>query len=194
MTDLVVLILAGGKSRRMGQDKALLRIDGETLLERTVAIASQLSHEVWISTPWRDEYQSCLSEKVQWLDDVQQEGPVIALSQSLQKMLRREWVLVLACDLPYLDQKQLKQWIVALEMVPKDCVAALVKQEKWYEPLCGFYRCSAQTSLEEFIENGDRSFQKWLATEQVFELELDDPSMLFNCNTPKDFATLKAPS
>ena len=188
------LILAGGKSRRMGQDKALLKVENETLLARTVAIAVELTNQVWISTPWREVYQPYFSETVHWLDDVQQEGPVVALSQSLMHIPEQDWILVLACDLPYLNLAQLKKWCLMLETVPQDCGAALVKQEKWYEPLCGFYRFSMQTSLYEFIKNGDRSFQKWLATEKVFELAIDDPKMLFNCNTPADFVTLKANS
>lgn len=186
------LILAGGKSRRMGQDKALLKIEGKTLLARTVAIAATLTDQIWISTPWRNSYQQYFTETIQWLDDSQQEGPVVALCQSLQTMPQREWVLVLACDLPHLNQTQLEKWMVALETVPASCGAALVKQKNWYEPLCGFYRFSMHTSLEQFVKNGDRSFQKWLATEQVFELAIDDPKMLFNCNTPTDFATLNS--
>ncbi len=192
--NVVSLILAGGQSRRMGQDKALLTVEGVPLLQRTMAIAANLTEQVWISTPWRDVYQPYFSETVQWLDDAQQQGPVVALAESLKQMPQREWVLVLACDLPYLDQGQLEEWITLLETVPENCVAALVKQEKWYESLCGFYRFSAQVSLQKFIQNGDRSFQKWLVTENVYELPLETENMLFNCNTPEDFATLKAHS
>jgi molybdopterin-guanine dinucleotide biosynthesis protein A len=70
-----------------------------------------------------------------------------------------------------------------------------VKRDNFHEPLCGFYRVTVKDSLEKFIANGGRSFQKWLANEAVFPLDISPElaeKMFFNCNTPEDFATLKA--
>lgn len=193
--NLETIILAGGQSRRMGRDKALLTIDGITLLEKTVAIAKNVSQKVWLVTPWRDEYQKIFTGTVQWLDDPKQEGGLVALALALAKISASDWVLVLACDLPYLHQKQLQLWVANLENIPEQYSAALVKREHFYEPLCGFYRVTNQASLAKFIANGGRSFQKWLANEQVFPLNIApelSEKILFNCNTPEDFATLKA--
>jgi molybdopterin-guanine dinucleotide biosynthesis protein A len=199
---LKILILAGGKSRRMGRDKALLPLGEASFLAATVAIARQLSPAIWVSTPWREEYREIFTQGVQWLDDPLQEGGLMALTQFLREQIQNQaendWVLLLACDLPHLQIEQLQTWINQLEQIPDHYQAALVRQQdgqsgkSFYEPLCGFYRTTAITSLEKFVAGGDRSFQRWLATEQVYELDLAEENMLFNCNTPADFATLKA--
>ncbi|MGB2925732.1 MAG: molybdenum cofactor guanylyltransferase [Limnothrix sp.] len=190
--NLQVLILAGGKSRRMGRDKALLCLDNQSLLQRTVEIATSISPRVWVVTPWRDEYQFVFSERVQWLDDPKQAGGLVAIAHSFPQLVTSEWILAIACDMPFLNTEQLEIWAQQLTEIPSTYTAALVRRDQRYEPLCGFYRCTVRRSLEKFVANGGRSFQKWLATEQVYELTLEAEKMLFNCNTPTDFATLKA--
>ncbi|QCS48648.1 molybdenum cofactor guanylyltransferase [Picosynechococcus sp. PCC 11901] len=186
-----IFILLGGKSQRMGTDKALLQWGEQTLLRRTLEIATALSDEIYLLTPWRDRYQPYLSTTVHWLDDPAQQGGLVALHQGMKTLNLQGWVLLLACDLPKLDQGQLEQWIQQLDEIPTRYTAALVNQGQFYEPCCGFYRNTAQTSLQQFIDQGGRSFQKWLATVPVFPLAIANPAMLFNCNTPADFATLK---
>ncbi|OKH19021.1 molybdenum cofactor guanylyltransferase [[Limnothrix rosea] IAM M-220] len=189
------LILAGGQSRRMGRDKALLMVNDVPLLEKTVAIAAPLSHTVWINTPWRQEYDYLFSKKIRWCDDTQQQGGLVAFTEFLKTKPTNNWVLLLACDLPYLQLEQLQKWAQQLPQIPKTYDVALVKNTAgFYEPLCGFYRGTVAKSLEKYQETGDRSFQKWLITENIYELTLDTKNMLFNCNTPEDFATLKAQS
>ncbi|WP_024545221.1 molybdenum cofactor guanylyltransferase [Picosynechococcus sp. NKBG15041c] len=188
---LPIFILLGGKSQRMGRDKALLRLGEQTILERTLKIATSLSDDIYLLTSWRDRYQSFLNSTVRWLDDPYQEGGLVALHHGLKTLNPSGWILLLACDLPNLDQGQLNQWIAQLETIPATTAAALVNQGKFYEPCCGFYRGTAQRSLQQFINQGGRSFQKWLATVPVFPLAIAQPQMLFNCNTPADFATLE---
>lgn len=190
-SELPIFILLGGKSQRMGTDKALLSIGEQTILQCTLEIATALSDEIYLLTPWRDRYQPFFSPTVRWLNDPYQQGGLVALHHGLETVSPADWVLLLACDLPHLELTQLQQWIQELETIPPPYPAALVNQGKFYEPCCGFYRSTAQTSLQQFIARGGRSFQKWLATVPVFSLAIANPEMLFNCNTPADFATLK---
>lgn len=186
-----IVILAGGKSRRMGKDKALLSVDNKPLLQRTIQVTTSLGAKAWIVTPWRDAYAQFFSNDAHWLDDPLQQGPLVALTIALPQIPPAEWILVLACDLPYLNVIQLTHWLELLKEVPDEYVAALVKQDDYWEPLCGFYRPSIQNSLKKFVAQEGKSFQKWLTHEKVFTLPVIDPQMLFNCNTPTDFVTLR---
>ncbi|MEL6553124.1 MAG: NTP transferase domain-containing protein [Cyanobacteria bacterium J06621_11] len=126
---LSVIVLAGGYSRRMGKDKALLTYHGQSLLGHTVQVAQQLSNDVLLVTPWPERYQSILHDSVRYVtepvhtsSDQQSDtsisshppqklsaGPLSGFSYGWQHTLS-DWCLVLACDLPYLKADPLLQW------------------------------------------------------------------------------------
>jgi molybdopterin-guanine dinucleotide biosynthesis protein A len=115
------------------------------------------------------------------------------LSHLRQIQPQLEWVLLLACDLPYLQPQILQNWMTRLPTAESDTIALLPRHDQgWWEALCGFYRCRCLESLESFIPEGGRSFQRWLSRQSVQELPLSDPQMLFNCNTPDDIQKAKA--
>jgi molybdopterin-guanine dinucleotide biosynthesis protein A len=193
---LAVLVLAGGRSRRMGTDKALLKLDGEPLLARTVRLAQGLSPTVAIACPDPDRYRDCLPQDVRWLPEAQPEGPrgpLAALAMALPR-LEGAWVLLLACDLPHLDREPLRQWAAQLPGLSSGVSAAVPRTERGWEPLCGFYRTTAQASLEDWLAQGRRDFQGWLDTQPVRALPVTDPELLFNCNTLAEWQAIAAPS
>ncbi len=193
---LAVLVLAGGRSRRMGRDKALLRLGGETLLARTVRVARGLSSTVAIACPDPDRYRRHLPEGVLWLPEAQPEGPqgpLAALTLALPQ-LAAEWVLLLACDLPQLRLEPLQQWAWLLSSLPQEVSAAVPHTARGWEPLCGFYRAEAVADLQAWLQAGRRDFQGWLADRPVLALPVGDAGMLTNCNTPGDWAAIATPS
>lgn len=181
---LSAIVLAGGRSSRMGRDKALIEIDGVPLLKRTCDAARHCTNSIYIVTSWRDRYQSIVSD-VQWIEESSPRSPLIAFSEALEQV-STDWVLLLACDLPRLEGETLKQWTAQLSEVP---IVVARSQEGW-EPLCGFYRRDRQLSLQNYIASGERSFQNWLDSEAVQELEVVDRQILSNCNTPEDLSTI----
>jgi molybdenum cofactor guanylyltransferase len=199
MTDnLSAIVLAGGKSSRMGRDKALIPIQGVPLLQLVCRVAENCADTVYVVTPWQERYQHLLQPKVQfirenlWVTDGSEtlpQGPLIGFAQGLA-YVQTEWVLLLACDLPKLRVEVLQQWAAALNNVTDEALAALVKHEKGWEPLCGFYRRRCLPTLTEFIHQGGRSFQEWIKQYPVQPLPLPYPEMLFNCNTPNDLSQI----
>jgi molybdenum cofactor guanylyltransferase len=198
--NLTAIILAGGKSSRMGQDKALIQIDGIPLLQKVYEVAAACSQQVIVVTPWQERYQQLLPHTCKFVqemhltatsDDTQNHGPLVGFAQALATV-ETEWVLLLACDLPNLDVPTLKKWANRLNKIEDNSIALLVKHHKGWEPLCGFYRQLCLPSLNEFISQGGRSFQKWLAHNPVAALPNSDPEILFNCNTPEDVMKINA--
>jgi molybdenum cofactor guanylyltransferase len=193
-SNLTAIILAGGKSSRMGQDKALMSIDGIPLLQKVYQVAAACSQEVMVITPWQERYRQLLPHTCKFVqemrlstedDNTQNHGPLIGFAQALA-VVETEWVLLLACDLPNLDITTLKTWTDKLNQIEDTSIAALVKHRKGWEPLCGFYRRLCSPSLHKFINEGGRSFQKWLAQNSVATLPNSAPEIFFNCNTPED--------
>ncbi|MDJ0511790.1 MAG: molybdenum cofactor guanylyltransferase [Crocosphaera sp.] len=192
--DLSAIILAGGKSTRMGKDKALLKIQGAPLLQRTAILTQAYVERTYIVTPWIERYSTIFLPECHLLQEQcssgETEGPLVGFAQGLLHVTTK-WVLLLACDLPNLTNLALEEWLQQLDSVSEDAIACLPRHQKGWEPLCGFYRTSSLSDLERFIEGGGRSFQRWLQSHHVEELFISDRSVLFNCNTPDDLITVR---
>lgn len=186
-SSLTAVILAGGISSRMGQDKALLNINGISLLQRTYTVASDCAFVVYVVTPWIEKYTSILPSSCQMIqENTPTQGPLVAFSIALTQV-KTEWILLLACDLPLLTSDVVQQWANSLPSVSDDAIAYLFQQDNLWQPLCGFYRHSCLASLQNFIKLNGRSFQGWLSQSNVQQLTVSDPNVLLNCNTPEDF-------
>lgn len=188
------IVLAGGQSSRMGRDKALLDLGGNTLLNHVCAIASECASQTYVVTPWIEKYlgvvpSSCQLVREKLMLNSKSNIPLIGFIQGMQ-LVKTEWVLLLACDLPYLSSSQVKQWSLTLATVLPTEIALLPRGVRGWEPLCGFYRRRSLASLEAYLGNGGQSFQSWLAVHSVKELSLSDRRCLFNCNTPEDWESV----
>ncbi|MGB3293452.1 MAG: NTP transferase domain-containing protein [Phormidesmis sp.] len=223
---LSAIILAGGHSRRMGQDKALLTLpNGQPLLQRTAQIAQQLTSDTLVVTPWPERYQPILSPTVRLVKEqtashaqptpqstAKAFGPLGGFAQGWS-LVRSDWCLLLACDLPYLEPDPLRQWWQWLIALPPDhlslsvpttgepsadlkdhnapIMASLAPGTKGWEPLCGYYHRSCLPGLHRHIAGHDRSFQSWLTTIPIAAYCALPATLLFNCNTPHDWANVK---
>lgn len=197
---VITIVLAGGLSTRMGRDKALLELDGVPLLTRICNLGLAIGSQVYV-VAGRD-YGAVLPEGCDRIDDGALEGPLYALSEALEQIgdrLQTNWILLLSCDLPYLDQATVMQWIEQLDAVPEDAIAYLAKNPQgFFEVLCGFYRVNCRSSLRLAVNAGERSFQRWLRSQTVAELKWNDglqPTsghrrVFFNCNYPEDWKNI----
>ena len=195
---LNVLILAGGQSRRMGRDKALIRWQGSTFLERCARVALTVGDRCDIVTPWPQRYQSALPpdllDKVHWCPDpIPGAGPpqAIAALLTLPPAIDFHWTLILACDMPNLDPQRLSTWRSHLATLSPETLVYIPRRDNYWEPLCGFYRTLAGTLLQSHLDGGGRSLQSWLSTLrsptlQAISLTATDHLLLHNCNHVTD--------
>ncbi len=192
---LSVIVLAGGQSSRLGRDKALISFQGIPLLQQVCEVALKCTSEVYVVTSWPERYQDILPDACQVIREVplpvetSPHGPLVGFAQGMAQ-IKTDWVLLLACDLPHLQAEVLQGWATRLARVPEQAIGLLPRQAKGWEPLCGFYRRQCLPILTEFINQGGRSFQRWLAQNLVEELSVSDARMFFNCNTPEDLEVL----
>jgi molybdopterin-guanine dinucleotide biosynthesis protein A len=193
---LSAIVLAGGKSSRMGRDKALIPLQGVPLLRQGCEVALNCAGQVYVVTPWPERYQDILPNACRVIQEVplpgetQSHGPLVGFAQGLTHV-RTDWILLLACDLPQLQVEVLQSWAMKLENVPQEAIALLSRQPKGWEPLCGFYRRQCLPRLTQFINDGGRSFQGWLSQSLVEELQVRDDQIFFNCNTPTDLEQVR---
>ena len=188
------------KAQGWGRDKALLEINSETLLSRTCRIALEVADSVYIVARSQEQYQKASAQNLPHsylVLDQQFDGALVGFWQGIQVIVNpADWILLLACDLPNLPVDILQIWASQLASLPETAIAYLPRyvdehSRKQWEPLCGFYRWSCQDSLKEFMANGGRSFQKWLSNQDVVAIVNAPVAILFNCNTPDDFRSIK---
>jgi molybdenum cofactor guanylyltransferase len=190
---VISLILAGGQSRRMGQDKALLLWERQPLLQRVYEVAASLSSDVYLLSPWPERYRACIPNATCLTEAEVGAGPLVAFNQALQdaslNTTNPAWLLLLACDMPCLDPHVLRRWQQSLSQLPAEVLALVPRHAdgRW-EPLCGWYRPQIQPQLQQFMEQGGRSFQSWLQqlSVQALPISADLTEMFWNCNYPQD--------
>lgn len=178
------LVLAGGRSRRMGKDKAQLRVHGEPQAVRAARLLEAVCDATFISvragqsqTAWTNAFD-CIEDQLQ---DV---GPLGGILAAQQARPGAAW-LVLACDLPFVDQ-QVLEFLLAGRDPSRLATAYRSAKERLPEPLCAIYEPESRQELEEQLAQGIRCPRKILINSDVHLLDLPDPDALINLNTPED--------
>lgn len=150
------VLLTGGKSSRMGRDKASLPYQGRMLWEHQIDILQQAgADEVLISGNSHGPYDRSTYAIIP--DEYTDCGPIAGLHSALKKA-KNEQVLLLAIDLPHMASDYLRYlW----SKCRPGCGA--VGLDEAYEPLAAFYPRSILPLIESHIRNGIYSFQKLIA-------------------------------
>ncbi len=192
-TGLSAIVLAGGRSSRMGADKAALPIGGVTMLARVVAALGRDFGEVAvISGTLVTNQDSELAQPFVRImrDSVAFEGPVKALRLGLATV-QTGVAFACACDLPFVNAAL----AAALCAMAERCDAAIPMVHGRLQVLHAAYRKSCLPALDAMIARGGRRLQDLaprLNARIVSEAEVlaYDPDLLsfFNVNTPEDFA------
>lgn len=180
------LVLAGGKSRRMGSDKACLVHDGVTQLDRAMKLLNTHLENVFVSTrsdqvddPVRRNYE-------QIIDGYSNLGPVAGILSAMDRNSQVSW-LVLACDLPNIDDATIA---FLLDNVSAKHIATAYRSvhDDLPEPLCAIYRPESRAIIDSFVENGANCPRKILINSETHLLEQPNPGALHNINSPEDLA------
>ena len=180
-------ILAGGKSRRLGTDKAFLPLRGTSFLEETIAACDGFS-EVLLSvdSPARFAKFGCRMA----VDELQGFGPVEGIYQLL-RLARTTYVLVVATDMPYLIAPFLHR--LAEELQP-DMDALVLRAGGKLEPLCSIYSKAALPFLEKMRQEGIHQIRPLYAQIRTAYVDLEalggTPELVQNVNTPEDYRTV----
>jgi molybdopterin-guanine dinucleotide biosynthesis protein A len=190
-------VQAGGASTRFGQDKALQKLGGQTMLERTCALLKQVTGDVAIVAP-ADKYD--FREFRQVADRWPGEGPlggiITAIEDAQLQPQRAEWALIVSCDMPFLSCAWLKYLVALAEK--SDADAIVPRSESGLEPLCACWRIEVAGQIRASFDEGIRKIGDALMrirTEVLDESEwkrFDTAGRLFwNMNTPADFEEIR---
>ena len=180
------LVLAGGKSRRMGHDKALLVRDGQSQLSRAVELLDEHVDRVFVSTR---EDQSTDAERRRFervVDRYDDMGPLAGILSAMDFNPHVNW-LVMACDLPNVDTTTLATLIENFS-AEHPATAYRSSTDDLPEPLCAIYRPESRRVIERFVAKGVHCPRKILINSDTRLLTQPNPTALHNVNAPEDLA------
>jgi molybdenum cofactor guanylyltransferase len=179
------LVLAGGRSTRMGRDKAALEYSGRSQLERVFALVDPLVARAFVSVR-ADQGSDPLRARFPQIVDAAPglEGPAAGILSALRAHPSAAW-LVLACDLPFLDAGTL-QHLIARRDPTRVATAFRSSHDGLPEPLCAIYEPAALAGLEAFVAGGRNCPRKFLIQSGALLLDQPRSEALDNVNTPTE--------
>ncbi|MFY9260767.1 MAG: molybdenum cofactor guanylyltransferase [Gallionella sp.] len=188
ISNCTALILAGGESRRMGQDKANLLLGEYTLLQRVTSSLRPLFVDMLVSV--RHPRTDC--DLPQICDDTDHAGPLAGLLAGMTQT-PTPWLFVVACDMPFISPS-LVQALSAYRHEAWDAVVPVVDGHP--QPLAAFYATRLVNKVRENLNGSGKHSLRALLTQcavcyvQESELRAADPvrHSFFDLDTPQDVA------
>ncbi|HIE63491.1 MAG: hypothetical protein CXT72_01775 [Methanobacteriota archaeon] len=183
------LLLAGGRSSRMGKDKAMIKIDGIAMIQRVAQALAEAGREpirIAVSTPEKiEEYSTEIDSSldVEWvLDGEQYAGPVDAILESLNdpQCANIDSVQLATVDVPWINHEVF--WDLEKSLSEND-VLAMPADPKRAHPLLSLIR---PTELLKLLENWKGAPLHETFSEYPHTLLMIDSTLLRNVNQPSD--------
>lgn len=185
------LVLAGGRSRRMGKDKARLAMPGRAdQLTWVSALLASIVEGVFISLS--AEQQRELAEVPTGVtivvDAEREQGPMAGVLAAMEQQPYADW-LVVAVDMPLLQSEPLRDLVTSFSV--GSVATTFVDSEGRLQPLCACYRAKALPLLRVAYQKGQRSLSQFLQDNTVDVLSVLDSDFLVGANTPEQWQALQ---
>jgi molybdopterin converting factor subunit 1 len=181
------LVLAGGRSTRMGADKAALSVAGRTQLEQAMALLAPRVARAFVSVR-ADQRAEPLRAAFEQIEDRRENlGPIAGILAALERHPDHAW-LVLACDLPLLDGATLDR-LVRSRAPTRLATAFRSSHDRLPEPLCAVYEPASGAALAAYVAAGGNCPRKFLMSADVELLDEPNARALDNANTPEEYAS-----
>jgi molybdopterin-guanine dinucleotide biosynthesis protein A len=184
-SDILGVVLAGGASRRMGRDKAVLPWTGTTLAHRAAELLAEACGEVVIAGPAK-----LARADLEVVADVfPDHGPLAGLHAGLERAGGRA-IFALACDMPFVSVELVRH--LADAAGGAEAGARVAAGEGGAQPLCGVYAPAGRAVAEGRLRAGELSVLGFLesiggvAMPITAELGFYRPELLLNLNRPDD--------
>ncbi|NQZ59698.1 MAG: molybdopterin-guanine dinucleotide biosynthesis protein B [Lentisphaeraceae bacterium] len=178
------LLLTGGKSSRMGQDKAYLEYRGKAQINYMYDLLGEVADDVYVSCRNSEDYPG-FAENVYLQDTFLKLGPLSGILSAMSKDAKCAW-LVTAVDLPFVTP-EVVQDLVKNRNPFKIATAYRSNFKDFPEPLFTIYEPQARHQLYKFLALGYSCPRKVLINSEVHLLDQGEKNWLDNANTPEEY-------
>lgn len=189
MTPCHGLVLAGGRSSRMREDKAALTYGRRPQLQRAFELLAPRVTTTWVSVRPDQCADPLRAAYPQIVDAPGVEGPIAGIAAAQARQPDAAW-LVVACDLPLLDAETLDELLAGRDPT-RVATAFRSAYDGLPEPLCAIYEPASRAPMLQFIADGGSCPRKFLIRHDATLLTPSRPQALANANTPEELAALR---
>jgi len=182
------LILAGGESRRMGHDKAVINYHGKPQIQWAYDLLKRHLAEVYISVRSDQASEAVRASLPQIHDKKITSGPLDGIISAQTTHPQAAW-LVIACDLPWLNDATIEQLLNQRDPEKMASAFTSVHHPGLPEPLCAIWEPQSRSVIDTAIAIDRRCPRKILINTETKLIEQLDPRSMDNINHPEELAT-----
>jgi len=180
------LVLGGGRSRRMGRDKAGLAFGGRTAAERAFALLEPHCERVFLSNR-PDQAEAAGHRGLPQIHDRYADiGPMGGILSAMQAQPEAAW-LVLACDLLYVDPRVIRQLKTRRDATKMATAYRNLADGMMPEPLCAIYEPRSAARLQALTAEGSYSPRRALRSSDVQLLPAPHANAFTRVNRPEEY-------
>lgn len=185
INQITAVILAGGQGRRMGgQDKGLIEVDGQALVEILIHKLELQAVEILLNANRNHARYRAYGYPVisDILDDYQ--GPLAGIAAAM-RAVDTEYILTLPCDSPLLADDYVARFSASHTLNPSPIIVAFDGER--LQPVHALIAVSLLPSLNDFLGSDERKIDRWYAQHNYAQADFSDCADMFrNINTPAD--------
>ncbi len=186
MSSVHGIILAGGKSSRMGCNKALLKLKGKPIITHLSDLLLAVCRDVTIvlSPDETNEIVPVVSRHVRFVHDIyRNQGPLAGIHAGLHSIIE-PYGFVMACDMPLFSFTLFEQ--MRKHLANQDAVLCQG------QPFHAFYHKRAATAAETCLQNRQQKLSRFLEMLDTTYVATEETDCFTNLNTPEDYQDLLA--
>jgi molybdopterin-guanine dinucleotide biosynthesis protein A len=181
---LKALVLLGGRSSRMGEEKGLIQYHEKTQAEHLVSLLEEIGLEVLLSVREEQKESYSFLNLPFVADQLQGAGPLGGIASAMRSFPQTAFMVV-ACDLPNLQKEQL-EFLLKNRNAKVFATCYESPMDGGPEPLCSIYEPKSFSALMKVWVNGKSCPRKMLFNRTVEILPINDSEFLVNANTPEE--------
>jgi cyclic pyranopterin monophosphate synthase len=177
------LVLAGGQSKRMMQDKSSIAYYGKPHAEFLADLLSDQCDEVYFSIR-EDQIHAPQFQRYPAIIDSTAQGPMSGILEAFNQYPNSHW-LVVACDMPFIDQGAIQE-LVSQYDGQKSATCYFNKDKNWAEPLFAIYSPKSITALKDSFSSNLTCMRKFIMNQPIKTIHPENQNILKNANSPAE--------
>ena len=189
--EITGVILAGGRAKRMGgQDKGLIKVNGQTMTELIIEkLLPQTTHLMINANRHLEQYKKFNLPVISDDNSTEFNGPLAGMLSAL-KNCSTKYILSIPCDSPFFPTDLASRLLSAL--INADADISVVHDGNRMQPVFALIKTELANSLQDFLDKGDRKIDLWYKQHHTVQVDFSDYSEIsLNINTPEELQNLE---